>query len=201
MDSQFRRHSRTDANGASDRPAPGVDEEVLAGAGGRLPRDSRTGGGTAPCLSMPAPPKRGGQLSRKNETSRRRFAFAAVNTENGAFVARLREDTPEVCPQKEHGRFETWTQAQGFAAILNQKYGLDGIEVQCIEVSAGLAAAKAGRNPSAGLPASVLAQFGDVRGVMPAVPGVEEQQPVHGAYAMFRVPKGARVFLRLQRAQ
>ena len=98
--------------------------------------------GTAQCLAMPAPTKREGHLGRKNETSKQRFAFAAVNTENGAFVARVREDTSQVWPQKEYGRFETWTQAQGFAAILNQRFDLDVIEVQHIVVSAGLAAAK-----------------------------------------------------------
>lgn len=101
--------------------------------------------GTAQCLTMAAPTRREGHLGRKNETSKQRFAFAAVNTENGAFVARVREDTSQVWPQNEYGRFETWTQAQGFAAILNQRYGLDVIEVQHIVVSAGLAAAKSRR--------------------------------------------------------
>ena len=57
-------------------------------------------------------------------------------------MARVREGTSQVCPQKEYGRFETWTHAQGFAATLNQRYGLDVIEAQHIVVSAGLAAAK-----------------------------------------------------------
>lgn len=98
--------------------------------------------GTTNCLTVAAPTKREGHLGRKNETSRPRSAFVAVNAENGAFVARVREDTSQVWPQKEYGRFETWTQAQGFAAILNQRYGLDVIEVQHIVVSAGLAGAK-----------------------------------------------------------
>lgn len=96
--------------------------------------------GTSHCLSMPVKRK---VLSRgKNVTSRQRFAFAAVNTANGAFVARVREDTPQVWPQKEYGPFETWTQAQRFATVLNQRHGLDVIEAQHIVVSAGLAAAK-----------------------------------------------------------
>jgi hypothetical protein len=98
--------------------------------------------GTARCLTMPARTKREGLSGGKSETARQRFAFAAVNTENGAFVARVREDTSQVWPQREYGRFETWTQAQGFAATLNQRYGLDVIEAQPIVVSAGLAAAK-----------------------------------------------------------
>ena len=77
--------------------------------------------GTTNCLTMAAPTKRERHLGRKNKTSRSRFAFVAVNAENGAFVARVREDTSQVWPQKEYGRFETWTQAQSFAAILNQR--------------------------------------------------------------------------------
>jgi hypothetical protein len=98
--------------------------------------------GTVRRLTMPARTRREGHLGRKNETSRQRFAFAAVNTENGAYVARVREDTSQVWPQKEYGRFESWTQAQGFAAMLNQRYGLDVVEAQHIVVSASLAAAK-----------------------------------------------------------
>jgi len=41
----------------------------------------------------------------------------------------------------EYGRFETWTQAQSFATMLNQRYGLDIMEAQHIIVSASLAAA------------------------------------------------------------
>jgi hypothetical protein len=98
--------------------------------------------GTARCLTMPARTRREGPLGRKNETSRQRFAFAAVNTENGAFVARVREDTSQVWPQNEYGRSESWTQARGFAGTLNQRYGLDVVEAQHIVVSASLAAAK-----------------------------------------------------------
>ena len=97
--------------------------------------------GTGNCMTMPAPTKKQGYLGRKNETSRQRFAFAAVNTKNGAFVARVREDTSRVWPQKEYGHFETWTQAQGFATFFNQRHGLDAMEAQHFAVSAGLAAA------------------------------------------------------------
>jgi hypothetical protein len=54
---------------------------------------------------------------------------------------RVRKDTSAVWPQKEYGRFETWTQAQSFATMLNQRYGLDVMEAQHIVVSASLAAA------------------------------------------------------------
>lgn len=93
-------------------------------------------------VAMPAPAQQGILLSEGHRTSRRRTAFAAVSVDNGAIVVRVRKDTSAVWPQKEYGRFETWTQAQGFATLLNRRHGLDAIEAQHIVVSAGLAAAR-----------------------------------------------------------
>ena len=70
-----------------------------------------------------------------------RSVFAAVTTDNGAIVVRLFEDTSEAWPHGEYGCFETWTQAQGFASMLNRAYGLDPVEARHIVVSASLAAA------------------------------------------------------------
>lgn len=97
--------------------------------------------GKSGCVAMPVRSKLSNLSSGKNETCRQRSAFAAVSTQNGAFVARVLEDTSGVWPQKEYSRFETWTQAQCFANMLNQKYGIDVIEAQHIVVSARLAAA------------------------------------------------------------
>ena len=97
--------------------------------------------GKTHCVAMPAPAKRANLLSEGHRTSRQASAFAAVNVENGAVVVRVRKDTSEVWPQTEYGRFETWTQAQSFATMLNQRYGLDIIEAQHIIVSASLATA------------------------------------------------------------
>jgi hypothetical protein len=90
---------------------------------------------------MPSTGRRSGLAKGENERSKRRSAFAAVRTNDGAFVARVLEGTSGVWPQKEYGRFETWTQAQSFATILNQRYGIDVMEAQHIVVSASLAAA------------------------------------------------------------
>jgi hypothetical protein len=96
--------------------------------------------GKAGCIAMPAPAKPCNPLSEGRRTSGRRSAFAAVNVENGAVIVRVRKDTSAVWPQSEYGRFETWTQAQSFATMLNQRYGIDIMEVQQIVVSASLAA-------------------------------------------------------------
>ena len=74
-------------------------------------------------------------------TSGPRSAFTAINVEDGAVVVRVQKDTSEVCCQNEYGRFETWTQAQSFATLLNQRYGLGVMEARYIIVSASLAAA------------------------------------------------------------
>lgn len=108
--------------------------------------------GKSGCLAMPVPIHRRNQLTdicQANQTrSRQRSAFAAVTTEDGAVVVRVLLDTPRVWPQREYGFFETWTQAQGFATMLNQAYGLDPVEAQHIVVSASLAAARSSRQKS-----------------------------------------------------
>jgi hypothetical protein len=72
----------------------------------------------------------------------RRFAFAARAVDGGAVVVRVLENTSRVCPLNEYGRFETWTQAQVFASLLNREYGIDPVEARCIVVSATLAASE-----------------------------------------------------------
>jgi hypothetical protein len=93
------------------------------------------------CVATPSTAGRSGVKKGGNGVSARRSAFAAIRTKNGAFVARVLEETPGVWPQMEYARFETWTEAQGFATTLNQRYGIDVIEAQHIIVSASLAAA------------------------------------------------------------
>jgi len=100
-------------------------------------------GGRAHCVTMSAPAvgrrsANGGKLP--GARARQRFAFTAVMTEHGAVVVRVLEETCGTWPQREYGRFETWTQALEFATILNQSYGIDPIEAQHIVVSANLAA-------------------------------------------------------------
>jgi hypothetical protein len=100
-------------------------------------------GGRALCVTMSAPAvasersPNGGKLP--GASARERFAFTAVMTENGAVVVRVLEETSGTWPQREYGRFETWTQALEFATILNQSYGIDPMEAQHIVVSANLA--------------------------------------------------------------
>jgi hypothetical protein len=93
------------------------------------------------CVAMAEPTKRANLLSESHGASLQRSAFAAVNVGNGAVVVRVRKDTSEVWPQKEYGRFESWTQAQNVATLLNERHGLDIMEAQHIVVSASLAAA------------------------------------------------------------
>ena len=69
-----------------------------------------------------------------------RFAFTAVMTEDGAVVARVLEGTYGIWPQQQYGCFETWTEAQEFATVLNQSYGIDAVEAQHIVISSRLAA-------------------------------------------------------------
>jgi hypothetical protein len=71
---------------------------------------------------------------------RERFAFTAIMTETGAMVARVLADSELFQPQGEHGCFESWTEAQSFAALLNQQNGIAPIEAQDIIVGATLAA-------------------------------------------------------------
>ena len=76
----------------------------------------------------------------RGQNARQRFAFTAVVTDNGAVVARVLEKTYGSSPQQEYGRFETWTQAQEFATVLNESYGIDAVEAQHIIISSSLAA-------------------------------------------------------------
>jgi len=101
-------------------------------------------GGRARCVTMSAPAVASGRSANGGKlpgaSARQRFAFTAVMTEIGAVVVRVLEETCGTWPQREYGRFETWTQALEFATILNQSYGIDPIEAQHIVVSANLAA-------------------------------------------------------------
>ena len=100
--------------------------------------------GKSPYLAMPAPVDTRRNLAENNSKAsateaRERFAFTAVITGTGAMVVRVVADTAGFCPQKEYGSFETWTEAQDFAAVLNQTHGIDPMETQYIVVSASLA--------------------------------------------------------------
>ena len=97
--------------------------------------------GEADCLAMPTPTDAGSQVGTdsKGQDARERFAFTAVITESGAEVVRVQADTSALWPQQEYGCFETWTQAQDFATVLNQTHGIDPMEAQHIVVSANLA--------------------------------------------------------------
>lgn len=97
-----------------------------------------------PCLAMPAPvDARGNHAGNTSKVcateTRQRFAFTAVITETGAMVVRVVPDTSAFCPQEEYGCFETWTQAQDFAGVLNQINGIEPMAAQHIIVSAILA--------------------------------------------------------------
>jgi hypothetical protein len=54
-------------------------------------------------------------------------------------VVRVAADAGAFKPQEEYGYFESWTQAQAFAALLNQLNGVDPLEAQQIIVGATLA--------------------------------------------------------------
>lgn len=81
-----------------------------------------------------------GQDNAEEPHASQRFAFTAVMTEEGAVVARVLERTYGIWPQEQYGRFETWTQAQEFATVLNESYGIDAVEAQHIVISSSLAA-------------------------------------------------------------
>jgi hypothetical protein len=99
--------------------------------------------GEARCLAMPAAAEAGNQVGSdskvKGQEASERFAFTAIITATGAEVVRVLANTPALWPQQEYGCFETWTQAQDFATVLNQVYGIEPIEAQHIVVSANLA--------------------------------------------------------------
>jgi hypothetical protein len=73
------------------------------------------------------------------------FAYAARGTQDGAVVVRVSRNSPRVWPLEEYGRFETWTQAQVFAGLLNREFGIDPVEARCIVISASLAASAAAK--------------------------------------------------------
>ena len=73
------------------------------------------------------------------------FAFAARGTRDGAVVVRVSKNSPRVWTLEEYGRFDTWTQAQVFAGLLNREYGIDPVEARCIVISASLAASAAAK--------------------------------------------------------
>jgi hypothetical protein len=100
--------------------------------------------GKAPYLAMPTSVDARRNLAENNSTvgateARQPFAFTAVITETGAMVVRVVADTAGFCPQEEYGCFETWTEAQDFATVINQRYGIEPMEAQYIIVSASLA--------------------------------------------------------------
>jgi hypothetical protein len=70
----------------------------------------------------------------------RRSAFAAITIQKGAMVVRVLADASDVWPQQQYACFDTWTQAQVFASMLNEKYGIEPVEARHIVVSASLAA-------------------------------------------------------------
>jgi hypothetical protein len=108
--------------------------------------------GKSRCLAMPVTVGRRNQFGEvcqaHQKTARQRSAFAAVTTENGPAVLRVLLDTPRVLRQTEYGCFGTWTQAQGFAAMLYEAHGLDPVEARYIVVGASLAAGNFGRQKS-----------------------------------------------------
>lgn len=102
---------------------------------------------TGKCMLMPVTRRRNTLLSEEHEALERRSAFVAVTTTDGSFVARVLEGTSGAWAQEQYGCFETWTQAQGFAAMLNERHGIDSMEANHIIVSASLASAKSRRRP------------------------------------------------------
>lgn len=68
-----------------------------------------------------------------------RFAFTAQSWGDSAVVCRAREDRPGPVVEQQFGEFPTWTQAQNFAAKLNEGLDLDVREVRQIVTSSLLA--------------------------------------------------------------
>jgi len=102
--------------------------------------------GKARCVPVPVPVRVDARSSYARNNGKvseaeagKRFAFTAVITEAGAVVVRVLADTPALWPQEEYGYFETWTEAQSFATVLNQTFGIDPTEAQHIIISASLA--------------------------------------------------------------
>ena len=74
-----------------------------------------------------------------------RFAFAAKYWGDGAVVCRAKEGCAGPCVQQEFGRFDTWTQANAFAARLNEGLEIHPTEAKQIITSAALEASDAMR--------------------------------------------------------
>ncbi|HKW65179.1 MAG TPA: hypothetical protein VJN89_21675 [Candidatus Acidoferrum sp.] len=70
-----------------------------------------------------------------------RFAFTAQYWGNSAVVCRAIEDRPGPIVEPQFGEFQSWTQAQNFAAKLNEGLDLAPFEVRRIVTSSLLAAA------------------------------------------------------------
>lgn len=70
-----------------------------------------------------------------------RFAFAAQPWGDRAVICRAVEDRPGPVIEQQFGQFNTWTQAQNFAAKLNEGLDLDTLEVRQIVTSSLLATA------------------------------------------------------------
>lgn len=70
-----------------------------------------------------------------------RFAFAAQFWGNGAVVCRAVEDRPGPVVEPQFGEFKSWTQAQDFAAKLNEGLDLGPRDVRQIVTSSLLATA------------------------------------------------------------
>lgn len=70
-----------------------------------------------------------------------RFAFTAQLLGDGAVVCRAIEDRPGPVVEQQFGEFPTWTQANAFAAKLNQGLDLDPLDVRQIVTSSLLVTA------------------------------------------------------------
>ena|SRR5215472_4932359 len=70
-----------------------------------------------------------------------RFAFTAQFWGDGATVCRAFEDRPGPVVEQQFGEFSTWTQAQNFAAKLNEGLDLDPLTARHIVTSSILATA------------------------------------------------------------
>jgi len=64
-----------------------------------------------------------------------RFAFTAQYWGHGAAVCRAVENSPGPVVEAQFGEFKTWTQANDFAAKLNEGLDLDPVEVRRIATS------------------------------------------------------------------
>lgn len=70
-----------------------------------------------------------------------KFAFTAQFWGDSAVVCRAQKDHPGPVVEQQFGEFKSWTQAQSFAAKLNEGLNLDPFEVRQIVTSSLLASA------------------------------------------------------------